>query len=236
MPPKKSKAKSKLKYEEEEDIDEENDEENEENEGDEDDKNEDEDDDKNGEDDEDDDDGENNNLVDEEDVGEEDEEAEAEAEAEADAIDDDDDDAYLQDMDGGAGPNVEEDAEGDDENDDDKYKKINKYINKDELLKYHTECIMQNYDEIRAMTDIQLKSAHVTIPLLTKYERARIIGMRTVQLNNGAAPLIEVPDTLLDNVIIAEKELAAKKIPFILCRPLPDGRKEYWKLEDLEIL
>ena len=122
------------------------------------------------------------------------------------------------------------------EEDEDKYKKISKHIDKDALLKYHTECIVQNYDEIRVLTDIQLKSAHVTIPLLTKYERARIIGMRTVQLNNGATPLVEVPDTLIDNTIIAEKELVAKKIPFILCRPLPNGRKEYWKLEDLEIL
>jgi len=129
----------------------------------------------------------------------------------------------------------DEDDDNDDESDD-KYKKITKYINKDELLKYHTECIVQNYDEIRGMSDIQLKSGHVTIPLLTKYERARIIGMRTVQLNNGAAPLVDVPDTLLDNTIIAEKELVVKKIPFIICRPLPDGRKEYWKLEDLEIL
>jgi len=144
------------------------------------------------------------------------------------------DDNYLKDM-GGGGAGTNEDDDNDDESDD-KYKKITKYINKDELLKYHTECIVQNYDEIRGMSDIQLKSGHVTIPLLTKYERARIIGMRTVQLNNGAAPLVDVPDTLLDNTIIAEKELVVKKIPFIICRPLPDGRKEYWKLEDLEIL
>jgi DNA-directed RNA polymerase subunit K/omega len=148
--------------------------------------------------------------------------------------DDDGDDEYLENIEGGANAN-EEEEDSDDESDD-KYKKITKYINKDELLKYHTECIVQNYDEIRSMSDIQLKSAHVTIPLLTKYERARIIGMRTVQLNNGATPLVEVPDTLIDNAIIAEKELMAKKIPFILCRPLPNGSKEYWKLEDLEIL
>ena len=130
----------------------------------------------------------------------------------------------------------EPNAGSEDYDDRNKHKKIGQHIDRNELLKYHPECIVQNFEEIRALSDIQLKNAHITIPLLTKYEKARVIGMRTLQLNNGADPLVEIPDTLLDNVIIAEKELMAKKLPFIICRPLPNGRKEYWKLEDLEIL
>ena len=36
--------------------------------------------------------------------------------------------------------------------------------------------------------------------------------------------------------LIAEKELNQKKIPFIIMRPLPNGKKEYWRLQDLEII
>jgi DNA-directed RNA polymerase subunit K/omega len=156
-----------------------------------------------------------------------------------------DDDDDEEDMEGGGEGGAsdynlnewdEPNADSEDYDDRNKHKKIGQHIDRNELLKYHPECVVQNFEEIRALSDIQLKNAHITIPLLTKYEKARVIGMRTLQLNNGADPLVEIPDTLLDNVIIAEKELMAKKLPFIICRPLPNGRKEYWKLEDLEIL
>ena len=77
---------------------------------------------------------------------------------------------------------------------------------------------------------------HITIPLLTKYEKARVLGLRITQLNKGAKPLVEYNSTIIDNHIIAELELRKKKIPFIVMRPLPNGSKEYWRLEDLEIV
>ncbi len=235
MPPKKN---TKTKYEDEDDDIYGNDKNVNEEENEDDNKDDDDNDDKDKNEDDDDDDAEDDDAEDvneeenEDDNKDDDDDVEEEEDGEGEGEGGD----YLENIEGGAKGEDEENGDDDDNESDDKYKKINKYINKDELLKYHTECIVQNYDEIRSMSDIQMKSAHVTIPLLTKYERARIIGMRTVQLNNGADPLVEVPDTLLDNTIIAEKELMAKKIPFILCRPLPNGSKEYWKLEDLEIL
>ena len=72
--------------------------------------------------------------------------------------------------------------------------------------------------------------------MLTKYEKTRILGIRLKQLNNGSLPYIKVAEDILDNLIIAEKELKQKKIPFIIQRPLPNNTFEYWKLEDLEIL
>jgi hypothetical protein len=39
---------------------------------------------------------------------------------------------------------------------------------------------------------------------------------------------------ILDNVLIAEKELREKKIPFIIMRPIPNGISEYWNINDLE--
>jgi DNA-directed RNA polymerase subunit K/omega len=41
---------------------------------------------------------------------------------------------------------------------------------------------------------------------------------------------------ILDNTLIAEKELREKKIPFIIMRPIPDGTAEYWNVADLEYI
>jgi len=73
-------------------------------------------------------------------------------------------------------------------------------------------------------------------PILTKYEKTRILGLRTKQLNDGAPPLIKLSENIIDSYLIAEMELKEKKIPYIIQRPLPNGNSEYWALEDLEIL
>jgi DNA-directed RNA polymerase I, II, and III subunit RPABC2 len=77
---------------------------------------------------------------------------------------------------------------------------------------------------------------HKTLPILTKYERARIIGERAKQLDCGAKPLIPIEPNEIDSYMIALKEFGEKKIPFIIKRPLPNGSCEYWKLADLEVL
>ena len=77
---------------------------------------------------------------------------------------------------------------------------------------------------------------HTTLPFVTKYERARILGERTKQLNAGAKALVEVEPEVIDGYLIALKEFEEKKIPFIVKRPMPNGGCEYWKLKDLDIL
>lgn len=77
---------------------------------------------------------------------------------------------------------------------------------------------------------------HKTIPILTKYEKTKILGMRVKQLNNGAQPYIVNSEKTIDNYVIALIELEQKKIPFIIQRPLPNNNFEYWKLHDLDIL
>lgn len=74
---------------------------------------------------------------------------------------------------------------------------------------------------------------HKTYPFLTKYESARIIGFRSNQLSQGAQPFVTVPDHVTDVREIARMELAAKRLPYIIKRPLPDGTYEYWRLQDL---
>jgi DNA-directed RNA polymerase I, II, and III subunit RPABC2 len=76
---------------------------------------------------------------------------------------------------------------------------------------------------------------HTTYPILSKYEKTKLIGLRVAQLNKGAVPYVAVKHaTILDNSLIAEKELKEKKLPFILMRPLFNGRCEYWNVNDLE--
>ena len=89
---------------------------------------------------------------------------------------------------------------------------------------------------IRDKDNIIIDELHKTLPILTKYEKTRILGIRIKQLNNGALPYVKTSEDILDNYIIAERELKEKKIPFIIQRPLPNNTFEYWRLEDLEIL
>ena len=121
--------------------------------------------------------------------------------------------------------------------------KFNKDSKNDFIASNHQECLSKNLDEIKDLlnvirdkNNIIIDELHKTIPILTKYEKTRILGIRIKQLNNGSLPYVMVSEDLLDNFIIAEKELKEKKIPFIIQRPLPNNTFEYWKLEDLEIL
>jgi len=77
---------------------------------------------------------------------------------------------------------------------------------------------------------------HVTYPFLTMYERTKVLSLRASELAHGAPPYIEVPDVLTDVYQVAKAELEAKRLPYILKRPLPDGTFEYWRLADLMLL
>lgn len=72
-----------------------------------------------------------------------------------------------------------------------------------------------------------------TKPFLTKYERARIIGVRAEQLANGFNSSVNT-EGMTDVVKIAEKELKERKLPLIIQRTLPDETTEYWRLDEFE--
>ena len=84
--------------------------------------------------------------------------------------------------------------------------------------------LLQNYET--------LKQANISKPILSKYERCSIIGVRAQQIANGAKPLISVPKFMYKELEIAELELEQKKTPFIIVRTIAN-KKEYWKIEDL---
>lgn len=138
----------------------------------------------------------------------------------------------------------EEEEEGEEEEEEEGYlQKFKSEINKKYLEKIHPECIRHNNTEVNVLTQVVrneykiiVDDLHRTLPYLTKYEKARVIGQRAKQLDMGAEPFIEVDAKIIDGYIIAEMELLARKIPFIIRRPIPDGGSEYWNLKDLEII
>ena len=75
-------------------------------------------------------------------------------------------------------------------------------------------------------------SQRITSKFMTKYERARILGCRALQISKNA-PLMVDPGQESDPYKLAEIELAEKKIPFIVRRYLPDGSFEDWKVSEL---
>ena len=79
------------------------------------------------------------------------------------------------------------------------------------------------------------KTPKKTIPFLTKFERARIMGVRLQQLAYGAKPRINT-ENLKSIQEIVEQELLQRKIPFIIRRSLPNGSSEDWKMEEFEMV
>jgi DNA-directed RNA polymerase subunit K/omega len=139
--------------------------------------------------------------------------------------------------------NGSEDDNSYSDSEDDNYQKIDKEMKSTILSDLHPELNQQSYGDILALSKIVrnrkgyiVDPLHKTVPFITKYESTRVIGIRAKQLNNGAESFIPVGQDMIDGYTIAVKEFEEKKIPFIICRPLPNGAKEYWKISDLEIV
>ena len=64
-----------------------------------------------------------------------------------------------------------------------------------------------------------------TTPYMTKFERARILGTRALQISMNAPVLVELEGET-DPLQIALKELRQRKIPITIRRFLPDGSYE----------
>ena len=60
-------------------------------------------------------------------------------------------------------------------------------------------------------------------PNLTRFEKARIMGARALQLSLGAPPFIDIPVTAATSLDISMKELEERVIPITIRRVLPNG-------------
>jgi len=115
------------------------------------------------------------------------------------------------------------------------FRKIREGKNKDltekEIAKIDKECeIIRNREIITR--DKQYEPAEITNkdgqivtgpPTLTRFEKARIMGARALQLSLGAPVFIEIPKNATTSLEIAMEELKQRVIPIVIKRTLPNG-------------
>ena len=92
------------------------------------------------------------------------------------------------------------------------------------------EDVTKNYKTYDADVDFKLrevtsKNDEIIIGpnRLTRFEKARITGARSLQLSLGAPILTKIPTDLTDTIMIARYELEKKTLPISIRRILPNG-------------
>jgi len=108
-----------------------------------------------------------------------------------------------------------------------------------EIAAIDKECeIIRNRKTITK--DLEHKSTEITgkgdqivtgPPTLTRFERARIMGARALQLSLGAPVFIEIPTSSLE---IAMEELKQRVIPIVIKRTLPNGDYQHIAIDQFE--
>lgn len=138
---------------------------------------------------------------------------------------------------------MDDDEEEEEEDEGIRHQKLTRPMKQKLIDQYYPELHYRNVKEIEKFLMVTrddhgniTDENHRTTPILTKFERTRILGERAKQLQQGAKPFIQGMDEVVDSYVIAEEELRLKALPFIVERPLPSGNCEYWHLADLEIL
>ena len=71
-------------------------------------------------------------------------------------------------------------------------------------------------------------------PTLTRFERARIMGARALQLSLGAPVFIKIPKNATSSLEIAMDELKQRVIPIVIKRTLPNGDYQHISLDQFE--
>ncbi len=117
------------------------------------------------------------------------------------------------------------------ENNNQEIEQENDMILDEEFEENIEEVKIENYSNVLDST-IEMKKKR-TNPYLTKYEKARIIGIRAQQIASGSIPLVDSKG-LVSPISIALKELKERKIPFIIRRKLPNNTYEDWTIEELK--
>jgi hypothetical protein len=94
------------------------------------------------------------------------------------------------------------DVDDEDDEYEDELQKFKDYQVISSLEKQHPEIMQVNYEEVLVLSKVVrnkrgeiIDPLHTTLPILTKYEKARVIGSRAEQINRGAAPSIPVDES-----------------------------------------
>ena len=84
--------------------------------------------------------------------------------------------------------------------------------------------VVEKIEEHEAV-EIPCEKEKITIgpPTLTRFEKARIMGARALQLSLGAPPFIPIPKTARISLDISMEELDQRVIPITIRRVLPNG-------------
>jgi len=113
-----------------------------------------------------------------------------------------------------------------------KIKEGKKELTEKELSDLDKECqIIENreiieIDEVHEPQEIEISGKGKIAmgpPTLTRFEKARIVGARALQLSMGAPPFIEIPSSARTSLDIAMVELEKRAIPIVIRRRLPNG-------------
>nr|AIF20935.1 DNA-directed RNA polymerase subunit K (RPB6, POLR2F) [uncultured marine thaumarchaeote KM3_97_A02] len=104
-------------------------------------------------------------------------------------------------------------------------------ITEKEFAEIDKECeIIRNREIItkdlsHEKVEITSKDDQIVIgpPILTRFEKARIMGARALQLSVGAPVFIEIPKNATTSLEIAMEELKQRVIPIVIKRTLPNG-------------
>ena len=110
------------------------------------------------------------------------------------------------------------------------------------LYRHHPETILDYAEVIEPLIQIAeivpsgADTHHKSQPFLSIYEKTKILSFRSNQLAQGARPYITIPDHITNVLEIAKLELAQRRLPYIVKRPMPDRTFEYWRLSDLMII
>lgn len=77
------------------------------------------------------------------------------------------------------------------------------------------------------MSSKRTKAARLIGPKkLTRFERARVVGARALQISMGAPVLIDVSQSSKSPIDIALMELEQRVLPISIRRTLPDGESQ----------
>ena len=127
----------------------------------------------------------------------------------------------------------------------DNYRKIKE--GKEELTEKELETLEKECEAIRQREIIDVDNKHEAIelngdgkilmgpPTLTRFEKARIMGARSLQLSLGAPPFIDIPVSATTSLDISMKELEERVIPITIRRVLPNGDYQNIPLFDFKV-
>lgn len=102
----------------------------------------------------------------------------------------------------------------------------------DAALSSGVDGAVENGVQLLSSGEGQRQANRITTRYLTKYERARVLGTRALQISMNAPVMVDL-DGETDPLKIAMKELRERKIPIIIRRYLPDGSHEDWSVDEL---